>query len=261
MKRLISHFKIQNGEKTMLSRKSLPLLAVCSVLAPLILALLVPGPVTVIILGVWGAAAATAGVEMTRRHAEKENAAMRRALEETANTAFNHHRHDWMNDLQVLYGYIRMGKHDKSAEYVERIKERAVQDSRISKLGIPALIFYLHSFRVNSHSLRLEVSVEDQLQLGAVMSPEDGESLALAVRDTVQAYQCGVGRSSWGEVRSLNLYFGMDQGDVIVRFEGSDLPADSEMLMQVRARLENQSLRMEQLPSGQTFQIRVPCQT
>ncbi|MDP4095652.1 hypothetical protein OIN60_02450 [Paenibacillus sp. P96] len=114
---------------------------------------------------------------------------------------------------------------------------------------------------MNSGSLRLEVHVEDQLQLGTVMSPEDGESLASAVRDTVQAYQYGVGRSSWGEVRSLSLYFGMDQGDVIVRFEGSDLPADSEMLMQVRAKLENRSLRMEQLPSGQIFQIRMPCQT
>lgn len=245
----------------MLSRKRLPLLAVCSALAPLALALLIPCPVTVIILGAWGAAAALAGVEITRRNAGKENAAMKRALEETANAAFNHHRHDWMNDLQVLYGYIRMGKHDKSVEYVERIKERTAEDSKISRLGIPALIFYLHTFRVTSQSLRLEVYVEDQLQLGAVMSPEDGESLASAVRDTVQAYQCGVGRSSWGEVRSLKLYFGMDQGDVIVRFEGRDLPADSEMLMQVRARLENQSLWMEQLPSGQAFQLRMPYQT
>ncbi|MDP4095653.1 Spo0B domain-containing protein [Paenibacillus sp. P96] len=126
----------------MLSRKRLPLLVVCSALAPLVLALLVPGPVTVIILAVWGGAAAIAGVEITRRNAEKENTAIRRTLEEAANAALNHHRHDWMNDLQVLYGYIRMGKYDKSAECVERIKERAAQDSKLSKLGIPALIFF-----------------------------------------------------------------------------------------------------------------------
>lgn len=245
----------------MLSRKRLPLLMICSTLIPLVFALLVPGSVTVVILGVWGAVAVIVGVEITRRNVEKEQAALKRALEETANTVFNHYRHDWMNDLQVLYGYIRMGKYDKCEEYVERLKERSIQESKLSRLGIPALIFYLHSFQAHSQSLRLGVHVEDQLQLGTVMSFADGESLASAVMEAVQVYQCSMQRSSSGEVRSLNLYFGMDQRDVIVRFDGSDVSADLEIMMQVRAKLESRSLRMEQLSSGQNFQIRMPCQT
>ncbi|MGX1570079.1 hypothetical protein [Paenibacillus terrae] len=97
--------------------------------------------------------------------------------------------------------------------------------------------------------------------MDAVMSPEDGESLASAVIETVRAYQYGGGRSSWGEVRRLTLYFGMDQNDVIVRFEGSDVPTDLNLLKQVRSGHGSERIRAEKLPTGEMLQIRMQCQT
>ncbi|NEU28683.1 Spo0B domain-containing protein [Paenibacillus ottowii] len=245
----------------MFQRIRAPYLALGSILIPLVFSLLYPKALTIIILAVWAVAAACFGMRYTQKQVEHERKAALRSLERTAIATLNHHRHDWMNDLQVLYGYIRMNKHDKSAAYVETIKGRVSEDSKISKLGIPTLVFYLQSFRVNAGNLQLSVQVEEELKLDAVMSPEDGESLASAVIQTVRAYQYGGGRSSWGEVRRLTLYFGMDQNDVIVRFEGSDIPADLNTLKQVKSVLGSERLRTEKLPTGNMLQIRMQCQT
>ncbi|MFD2880227.1 Spo0B domain-containing protein [Paenibacillus rhizoplanae] len=80
-----------------------------------------------------------------RRQYEEELRIQENTLQQAANRTLNHHRHDWMNDLQVLYGYIQLGKPDKSVQCVERIKERIALDSRIAKLGVPSLVFYLQS--------------------------------------------------------------------------------------------------------------------
>ncbi|WP_025682920.1 Spo0B domain-containing protein [Paenibacillus maysiensis] len=245
----------------MFQRIRAPHLALGSILIPLVFSLLYPAALTIIILAVWSVIAACFSMWHIQRQVEVEWKAALRSLERTAIAALNHHRHDWMNDLQVLYGYIRMNKHDKSAAYVETIKGRVAEDSKISKLGIPSLVFYLQSFRVNAGNLQLSVQVEEHLKLDAVMSPEDGESLASAVIGTVRAYQYGGGRSSWGEVRRLTLYFGMDENDVIVRFEGSDVPADLNLLKQVRSGHGSERIRTEKLPTGEILQIRMQCQT
>ncbi|MBP1177845.1 hypothetical protein J2W98_004226 [Paenibacillus peoriae] len=254
-------FNFAERREAMFQRIRAPYLALGSILIPLVFSLLYPEVLTIILLAVWSVVAACFGMWYTQRQVEYERKAALRSFERTAISMLNHHRHDWMNDLQVLYGYIRMNKHDKSVAYVETIKGRVAEDSKISKLGIPSLVFYLQSFRVNAGNLQLSVQVEEQLKLDAVMSPEDGESLASAVIETVRAYQYGGGRSSWGEVRRLTLFFGMDQNDVIVRFEGSDIPADLNILKRVRSVLGSERIRTEKLPTGEMFQIRMQCQT
>lgn len=72
----------------------------------------------------------------------------------------NHHRHDWMNDLQVLFGYIKLGKQEKVSEYVERIKVKMLAESSISKLEEPHLVSYLFGFRSVPSSFQLEIGFE-----------------------------------------------------------------------------------------------------
>lgn len=131
---------------------------------------------TCLLLGVWTAAALALSLYYNRRHYEEELHIQEKTLQQAANRTLNHHRHDWMNDLQVLYGYIQLGKPDKSVQCVERIKERIALDSRISKLGIPSLVFYLHSFRTYSSTLELEVQIEEGLQLDDKLTPGRGTS-------------------------------------------------------------------------------------
>ncbi|MDO7906875.1 Spo0B domain-containing protein [Paenibacillus sp. JX-17] len=243
----------------MRSWTKVPLLTACSILIPLVFIFVYPTIVTLVAAVIWCVGSVMLAVQMLRRTAEQEKQQLLRTVQGTAISTLNHHRHDWMNDLQVLYGYIRLGKHDKTVQCVERIKERVAEESKIAKLGIPSLVFFLQSFRSYGANLELHVEVQDQMQLGAVMSPEDGESLATAVMDTVRAYQYSGGRSSWGEVRSLTIYFTLDQGDAVVRFEASEME-DPELLHQIVKALEHKHIVAEQSNAGQaSFQFRMPC--
>ncbi|QKS56774.1 Spo0B domain-containing protein [Paenibacillus barcinonensis] len=249
---------VERGE-AMKSWKRVPWIAACSLVIPLVFVMLYPAPFASIVCALWSVVAMFISAYALKRQAEAVHKNIIQSMEKTAIASLNHHRHDWMNDLQVLYGYLRLGKLDKSLQCVERIKERVTEESRISKLGIPSLVFYLQSFRASGVALELHVQVEEELQLSALVSPEDGESLTGAIADAIRAYQYGGGRSSWGEVRKLTLNFGQDHGDVVVRLEG-DQTLDPETLRQLNAVLKGKKVRTEHIPSEDAFiQFRMPC--
>jgi stage 0 sporulation protein B (sporulation initiation phosphotransferase) len=78
---------------------------------------------------------------------------------------FNHYRHDWMNDIQILFGYVQLKKYDKLQALMEKIKGKVQQESHMSKLGIPSLIIKLLSFQCEVKELKLEVQMEQEIHL------------------------------------------------------------------------------------------------
>ncbi|TXK84734.1 Spo0B domain-containing protein [Paenibacillus sp. N3.4] len=77
----------------------------------------------------------------------------------------NRLRHDWMNDTQILFGYIQMKKFDNLPPYMEKIKMNMQQESNLSKLGIPSLIAFLLMVRVQSKSLQLDLALDQEVNL------------------------------------------------------------------------------------------------
>jgi stage 0 sporulation protein B (sporulation initiation phosphotransferase) len=69
-------------------------------------------------------------------------------LKEKENTVrrLNRYRHDWMNDLQVLFGYIQMKKYEKLPLFVDKIKRKMSSESQIYNLGDPALSLLIADF-------------------------------------------------------------------------------------------------------------------
>lgn len=51
----------------MLLRKYLPLLAVCSILIPFVIALLFPGTMSIVLLGLWGGVAGVTAMRIAQR--------------------------------------------------------------------------------------------------------------------------------------------------------------------------------------------------
>lgn len=168
-------------------------------------------------------------VRHIRKQAATERKHLLESVQRTASATLGHHRHDWMNDLQILYGYIQLGKIDKLADCVERIKGRMVAESKISRLGIPSLVFYLQSFREVNHAVQLEVDIEDDLQLGGLLTPDDAEELTEAIVETVRAFQY-TGRSSWGETLQLKMSIYREGDEVLVRFEQQGTAGNKEAL-------------------------------
>ncbi|MCM3785786.1 Spo0B domain-containing protein [Neobacillus mesonae] len=239
--------------------KKMPLAVSCSVIFPLVLVIISKTLIFCILLLLWIAAVIFYVIRAADKQLEEQRRLTKQRMEDAAISVLNHHRHDWMNDLQVLYGYIRLGKSDKSIQTVERIKERMTEESMISKLGMPSLIFYLQSYRVSGSLLELRVEVEEGLRLDALISPEDGEMLTGAIADTVRAYQFS-NRSSWGEIRHLLIHFGQDQGDVIVRFEGERISSDTEAWSNLFTMKQGTKVKPEPPATGDALiQFRVTC--
>lgn len=112
----------------------------------------------------------------------------------------SHLRHDWMNDIQVLYGYLRLNKYDKMIAFMETIKQKAARESLISKLGVTELIVYLQTFRVRCPMIQLEVELEPDFNLKELpINAERVAGLTIAVLDCFQAhtYESAIGESHY----------------------------------------------------------------
>lgn len=134
---------------------------------------------------------------------------------ETILRLLTHYRHDWMNELQVLFGYTRLKKYDILPEYMDKIRMSALQDSLICKLGNPALAVYLMERRVSGGNCRVEVELEKEMNL---------QKLAMSERDVFRLVE-GVSERlirhsspAQGEPALLSLGFDEEESEVLVDF-------------------------------------------
>ncbi|MCQ6560873.1 Spo0B domain-containing protein [Paenibacillus mendelii] len=163
----------------------------------------------------WVAAAAVLWVWCERQEQSNRMSRMTHALQTASIRTLNHHRHDWMNDLQVLYGYIRMGKADRSVQCVEQIRDRMVTESKIAKLGIPSLVTYIQSFRTMTNSLLLEVDIDGELNLSQL--PLDGERVSNAIVEIINVYRFAI-KPGLGEVAKLTVELDLDEKGLQLAF-------------------------------------------
>lgn len=127
----------------------------------------------------------------------------------------NHHRHDWMNELQVLFGYTRLKKFDILPDYMDKIRTAALHDSLLCKLGNPPLIVYLLERRTASGTCAVEVELERDIDLRK-LAMEEGETYRLirGVADLLQGHAC----PPQGEHSRLSIGFDEDEGGLLADF-------------------------------------------
>lgn len=81
-------------------------------------------------------------------------------LENKLLAVLNHHRHSWLNDLQLIFGYIKLKKYDRLEAYVEKLQQKLESESRISTLPDPSLVLGLLQFGYNNQTFKLNVEIE-----------------------------------------------------------------------------------------------------
>lgn len=213
-------------------RLMMPGAAVLLSVALLVLMYFLRSPIFYALLGLCLMLVFAGYIIVEQRKAAEERKQLLESVQRMAAATLGHHRHDWMNELQILYGYIQLGKYDKLKDCVERIKERMAADSKISRLGIPSLVFYLYSFREMNGSIQLDVQIQEDLTLGEALAPQDAEQFTEAIMETIRFYQY-TGRSSWGELPKLRLELSRLGGEIVAVFEREDCTAaDSDTLLQ-----------------------------
>ncbi|GGD54662.1 Spo0B domain-containing protein [Paenibacillus nasutitermitis] len=164
---------------------------------------------------VWFLAAGLLWLWCDRKEQACREARLIRELQTLSISTLNHHRHDWMNDLQVLYGYIRMKKAEKAAECVEQIRERMMIESKIAKLGVPSLVVYLQSFRTRMHAVELDLEIDGDLNLAE--RGLDGQRAARTLQDILDAYRHAVATGS-GEVAKLMVDLSLNENTMTASF-------------------------------------------
>lgn len=121
-----------------------------------------------------------------------------------------YHRHDWMNELQVLFGYIRLKKYDNLPDYMDKIKTTALHDSYLCKLGNPELIVYLLNRRVEGGYCTVEVELEQEIDLRKLM---------LGERDLFRLISGLADRfGGQAEPGTLSIGFDEEEGELLVDF-------------------------------------------
>ncbi|REK75935.1 Spo0B domain-containing protein [Paenibacillus paeoniae] len=216
--------------------------AAASILLPGSAALIWPGKVwlTALFL-IWLVASAAYWIREERKENQERLARTIGAMQNSGIRTLNHHRHDWMNDLQVLFGYTRMGKLDKTIEYVEKIRERMAAESAISKLGSPTLVSFIHSFRTITNSLSLQVDIKGDLHLNELAL--DGEAVAETIIHTINAYRFAV-KSDSAAWSVLKLELSADDEALYASFyyEG-ELMNEQQWSQKIKQQLEGAPLK------------------
>lgn len=79
----------------------------------------------------------------------------------------NQHRHNWLNDLQLIFGYIKLKKYDRLDSYMERLKDKLDDEGAISRIANPTLALELMFFKHSTTLFALKVVMEQGFQLPA----------------------------------------------------------------------------------------------
>ncbi len=176
----------------------------------------------------------------------------------------NHYRHDWMNELQVLFGYIRLKKYEYLLPYTEKIREKLVLEGASSRLGIPALVAFLMTFRSSSNHLQFHVAIDEMMDLS--MLPIDPVLITELISGFLVRFQ-QAGMDKAGEPAQLNLNLEEDGRNLILGFRYSGFYRPEELDDRLRQTLKEADragiavLQKDYSDKQATVTVRLPFRT
>ena len=71
-----------------------------------------------------------------------------------------YYRHDFLNHIQLLKGYLTLKKIDEAEQYLNQIVDRAEREAQLFQIGDPCLAYSLHKYRLFPHKFELEVQID-----------------------------------------------------------------------------------------------------
>jgi stage 0 sporulation protein B (sporulation initiation phosphotransferase) len=124
-------------------------------------------------------------------------------------------RHDWMNDMQVLLGYVQLKKYDYLLPHMEKIRLKLQNESSLAKLGVPSLVAYLLTFRTECRAFELELEFPQEVNLCQL--PLDADAAERAVRYALGAFRRHALENT-GEPNALSLEFAKEDDALLLDF-------------------------------------------
>lgn len=171
------------------------------------------------------------------------------------------HRHDLMNEIQLLSGYVQLQKYDRLRDFVEQMKNKAAQESVLFRLGAPQLVLYLYQLQADNRQLKVELEIEEDLKLDQCVT--DADTLGAGIMELIQLFEAyGVSKE---EVNSLVLEMFKEEGElhIYITFEGeyevrSLRERYEKMKHRVRSGLQAVVMAWEQETHGVSIRLQIP---
>lgn len=232
-----------------------------SAVFPLVLAWIFPGAAAFVLLSVWLAAIFLLLFRHERKRRTREVREARQSMQSFFLDVLSHQRHDWMNDLQLIYGYAKMGKSERIEDIVTRVSESMHKESRIAKLGLPELVFYLMTFKGENREIALHIQADSELRYDGSLAAREEEGLIRALRAGMSAYRYS-GLAAKASAPALRIVFGEEGGEATLFIEPENDPAAASILHQaVEEALEPCDLTAEAADGGTLIRWRLPVRT
>ncbi|WP_051330751.1 Spo0B domain-containing protein [Aneurinibacillus terranovensis] len=157
-------------------------------------------------------------------------------------------RHDLLNHMQVLLGYLKLKKYPMCEEYIYRLIDQMTRESIISGLDCPALVEHLLSFNAIHPDVELEVEIPEPFSLHQVTSRTDflGEFILSFIKPYEQYSFCNNGEPN---TLLLTLHYIRGSLRIVVDFNGR--------LDAGRAQIELDELRQRAEKEGAMFTVEI----
>lgn len=123
-----------------------------------------------------------AGLLLARRSSLPPVAAdeIRRVGERRAVTLLRGRRHDFLNHLQVISGWLQLGNFERAGAYVCRIQEEMEREGRFIRAADPSLVTFLLAKEEEARSRGLELQSSIEAGLAAA------EEIAATIQPTLE---------------------------------------------------------------------------
>ncbi len=143
----------------------------------------------------------------------------------------NHYRHDWMNEIQVLFGYVKLKKYEKLESLMEKIRHKVQMESYIAKLGIPDLIVYLLAFQIEVKEITLEIVMEQEVHLNELAV--DPHRIHAIVRGVMDTFKDNARQGFDGE-HDLELHFLQEKERLVVKFVYQGIVKEARLMQSLQ---------------------------
>jgi stage 0 sporulation protein B (sporulation initiation phosphotransferase) len=97
------------------------------------------------------------------------------------------YRHDWMNDFQILIGNLRLQKYDVIEGFIQKVIQKAKDESKITRLDDVPLVIYLLGFNALHDEMTLSVDIKDTVKWDG--SPISKEFIHQSIKHMVEIYR------------------------------------------------------------------------
>lgn len=161
-----------------------------------------------LVAGALAAACFAAAMYMQHRvrlkEADAERTRIQRLAQQEMLQTINHLRHDWMNDIQVLLGYIQLKKYDHLQGVVASVMGKLQHESFMAKLGDPGLIVFLLTAKAGGRHMKLEVELDQEVNIRKLAL--DGDAVCKLIPELIEGFkQASAGENEEGGMLSMQL--------------------------------------------------------